>query len=127
MNFLAVTLRSLWRNRIGAISLVVVLAYIGVAVSVEVYAGVCKYRGIEPVYYTAHEAERFSPPSAKYWLGTDYRGRSVLARAVAGCAGAVKVGVVAAGIAMVITVLIYAGRIHTGVPKPLEMPEGEKK
>ena len=70
MNFLAVTLRSLWRNRIGAVSLVVVLAYIAVAVSVEVYAGVCKYRGIEPVYYTAHEAERFSPPSAKYWLGT---------------------------------------------------------
>ena len=45
--------------------------------------------------------------------------------------GGVRIGVlgcsIAAGIAMVVTVLIYAGRIRTGVPKPLEMPEGEKK
>ncbi len=114
MNFLAVTLRSLWRNRIGAISLVVVSAYVAVAVSVEVYAGICKYRGIEPVYYTSHESERFSPPSAKYWLGTDYRGRSVLARAVAGCAGAVKVGAVAAGIAMLIGVTLGAAAGYFG-------------
>ena len=45
-------------------------------------------------------------------------------------AGGVRVGVlgcsVAAAIAMVFTVLIYAGRIRTGVPKPLEM-QGDKK
>ncbi|MBQ7713044.1 MAG: prolipoprotein diacylglyceryl transferase [Clostridia bacterium] len=45
-------------------------------------------------------------------------------------AGGVRVGVlgcsVAAAIAMIFTVLIYAGRIRTGVPKPLEM-QGDKK
>ena len=114
MNFAAVTLRALWRNRIGALSLVVVLLYIAAAVGVEIYAGVCKHRDIEPVYYTAHESERFSPPSRKYWLGTDYRGRSVLARAVAGCAGAVKVGTVAAGIAMLIGVTLGAAAGYFG-------------
>ena len=46
-------------------------------------------------------------------------------------AGGVKVGVlgcsIAAAIAMVITVLIYANRLHTGEPKPLEMTGGDKK
>ena len=44
-------------------------------------------------------------------------------------AGGVRIGVlgcaIAAGIAMVVTVLIYAGRLHTGVPKPLEMNNGK--
>ncbi|MBO4473241.1 MAG: prolipoprotein diacylglyceryl transferase [Clostridia bacterium] len=46
-------------------------------------------------------------------------------------AGGVKVGVlgcsIAAAVAMVVTVLIYANRLHTGVPKPLDMTGGEKK
>ena len=44
--------------------------------------------------------------------------------------GGVRIGVlgcaIAAGIAMIVTVLIYAGKIRTGVPEPLEMG-GKKK
>ena len=50
-------------------------------------------------------------------------------RADAVSAGGIRVGVlgcaIAAGVAMIVTVLIYAGKLHTGVPKPLEM--GGKK
>ena len=114
MNFLITTLRALWRNRIGAVSLIVVSLYVATAIGVEIYAGICRHRQIEPAYFTARENERFSPPSGKYWLGTDYRGRSVFARAVAGCAGAVKVGAVAAGIAMLIGVALGTAAGYRG-------------
>ena len=51
-------------------------------------------------------------------------------RADAVSAGGIRIGVlgcsIAAAISMVITVMIYAGKLHTGVPKPLEL-QGEKK
>ena len=103
---------SVWKRifatRCGGIAFVVVCLYAATALGVEVYSAVCETRNITPVYLEAHEADRFLPPSGKYWLGTDYRGRSVFARAVAGCAGAVKVGVIAAGIAMLIGVTLGA-------------------
>ena len=101
-------LKRIFGTRCGGISLVVVFIYIATALGVEVYSAVCEARNITPVYRQANEADRFMPPSKKYWMGTDYRGRSVLARAVAGCAGAVKVGVIAAGIAMLIGVTLGA-------------------
>ena len=104
--------KSLWKRifatKCGGIAFVVVALYIATAVGVEVYSAVCSARKTTPVYLAANGSERFRPPSGKYWMGTDYRGRSVFARALAGCAGAVKVGVVAAGIAMLIGVTLGA-------------------
>ena len=99
---------ALMRNRRGAAAMLVVLLYIAAALGVEIYAAVCEAAGRTPIYLSADESRRFMPPSREFWLGTDYRGRSVLARAVAGCSGAVKVGAVAAGIAMVIGVTLGA-------------------
>lgn len=46
-------------------------------------------------------------------------------------AGGIRVGVlgcaIAAGIAMIITVMIYAGKLRTGVPKPLTMGKEKKE
>ena len=101
-------LKRIFSTRCGGLSFAVVCIYVATALGVEVYSAVCEARDITPVYLEANEADRFLPPSRKYWLGTDYRGRSVLARALAGCAGAVKVGVIAAGIAMLIGVTLGA-------------------
>lgn len=101
-------LKSLMRNRWGTGALAVVLLYVAAALGVEIYSAVCDAGNTVPVYFAADESKRFLPPSREHWLGTDYRGRSVLARAVAGCAGAIKVGVVAAGIAMMIGVTLGA-------------------
>ena len=104
--------KTLWKRifatRCGGIAFIVVALYIATAFGVEVYSAVCAARKTTPVYLAANEAARFQPPSKKYWMGTDYRGRSVFARAVAGCSGAVKVGVIAAGIAILIGVTLGA-------------------
>jgi peptide/nickel transport system permease protein len=104
--------RSIWKRifatRCGGIAFIAVMLYVATALGVEIYSAVCSARGTTPVYLAADEAERFQPPSKKYWMGTDFRGRSVLARAVAGCSGAIKVGVIAAGIAMLIGVTLGA-------------------
>lgn len=103
---------SIWKRIFGTgcggIAMIVVALYAATALGVEIYSGVCSVRKTTPIYLAANEDDRFLPPSKKYWMGTDYRGRSVLARAVAGCAGAIKVGVIAAGIAMLIGVALGA-------------------
>ena len=101
-------LKRIFATRCGGVALIVVALYLATALGVELYSAVCSARHTTPVYLAAHEDERFLPPSGKYWMGTDYRGRSVFARAVAGCSGAVKVGVIAAGIAMLIGVALGA-------------------
>ena len=100
--------KRIFRTRCGGIAFVVVALYLATALGVELYSAICSMRNTTPVYLAVHENERFMPPSKKYWMGTDYRGRSVFARAVAGCSGAIKVGVIAAGIAMVIGVTLGA-------------------
>lgn len=108
MNGRASIWKRIFRTRCGGIAFVVVALYLLTALGVELYSVICSARNTTPVYLAAHENERFQPPSKKYWMGTDYRGRSVFARAVAGCSGAIKVGVIAAGIAMVIGVALGA-------------------
>jgi len=104
--------KSVWKRifgtRCGGIAFIVVMLYLATALGVEVYSAVCKVRNVTPAYLAADETARFQPPSGKHWMGTDYRGRSVFVRAVAGCSGAVKVGIVAAGIAMLIGVVLGA-------------------
>lgn len=98
----------------GGVAFVAVAIYVATALGVEIYSAICSARNVTPVYLAANDADRFLPPSKKYWMGTDYRGRSVLARAVAGCAGAMKVGVIAAGIAMLIGVALGAAAGYFG-------------
>ena len=98
----------IFRNRCGGAALIAVALYVATAIGVEIYSVVCETQNVTPIYFAGDDAHRFLPPSGEYWVGTDYRGRSVMARAVAGCASAVKVGTIAAGIAMLIGVSLGA-------------------
>ena len=98
----------IFRNRCGGAALIAVALYVATAIGVEIYSVVCETQNVTPIYFAGDDAHRFLPPSGEYWFGTDYRGRSVMARAVAGCASAVKVGTIAAGIAMLIGVSLGA-------------------
>ncbi|MHB0968622.1 MAG: ABC transporter permease [Thermoanaerobaculia bacterium] len=51
---------------------------------------------------------RLEPPSRNHWLGTDELGRDVLARMIHGSRISLSVGIVAAGIALLVGVLIGA-------------------
>ena len=83
------------RSPSAMISLGVVLLYVFAAVGTEVYAAWCESNHVIPVYQQPDDTARYAPPSPEHWLGTDYQGRDVLLRAIAGSATAVKVGVIA--------------------------------
>ncbi len=96
------------RSPIAMISLAVVLAYLAVAFGTELYAVCCEQNGIIPIYQVTDDNARYLPPSPEHWLGTDYQGRDVFWRALAGSATAVKVGIIASLIAASIGVALGA-------------------
>ncbi len=94
------------RNRLNLISLAVVLLYIVMAFGVEAYSIYCRHANLTPVYERGNIDDRFQPPSARHWFGTDYLGRDVFARAVAGTSTAVKVGFIASLITVILGVTL---------------------
>ncbi len=104
------------RNKIALLSLGVFLLYLLAAVGTEGYTIYCEKNDITPVYQRTDDAARYSPPSPAHWLGTDYQGRDVLLRAVAGSSTAMKVGtiagIIAAGIGMTLGAVagFYGGK-----------------
>ena len=97
---------SAWRrlrsSPLAMISLGIVLLYVFAAAGTELYTIWCEHCDQIPIYNLADDAMRYAPPSPQHWLGTDYQGRDVLLRAIAGSATAVKVGVIASLISAVI-------------------------
>ena len=71
------------------------------AVVCEVHGIVCASKGTLPVWERIYTAP-YAPPGAGTLLGTDYQGRSVLWRALAGTVPAFKVGAVAGAISVFI-------------------------
>ena len=108
-------------NRLGMISLAVVALYVLIAFGTEVYTIFCEWKSMTPIYQVVDEAARYAPPTPPQWCGTDYQGRDVLLRAVAGSATAVKVGVIASVISALIGVALgavagfYGGRLDDWV------------
>lgn len=81
-------LRGLWRNRNGRIGVLVV----GVLAVLAVLGAL----GLTPHEPTAQNpVDRFSPPGATYWLGTDQFGRDVASRVMAGVFASLRVAVLA--------------------------------
>ncbi|MBO5308082.1 MAG: hypothetical protein J6C40_08775 [Lentisphaeria bacterium] len=100
--------RKLKKSRTAMISLSIVLAYLFIGIGCEVYTVFCEAHNITPLFALTDETNCYAPPSPAHWCGTDYQGRDVLARAVAGIASALKVGFVASVIASVIGVCLGA-------------------
>lgn len=84
----------------------VVAIYLFMAIATELYGIYCDNFDIIPIYAQTNDTSKYAAPSLKHLLGTDYQGRDVLFRAIAGCATAVKVGVISATIASIIGVVL---------------------
>ena len=99
------------RNTIGMAALAVVLLYFGFGIGSAICGAWCRRHAVPAPWEVEDPGARYAPPSGRFWLGADYRGRSVLARAVAGSSTALQVGVISGVIAAVIgTVLgLWAG------------------
>jgi len=100
-------LRKLLQDKIAAISLALVLLYAGIAFAGEAYSVYCRIAKQQPFYSIGKIEDRFQP-SAKHLFGTDYMGRDVLSRAIAGTRTAVKIGVIASLLSVAIGVTLGA-------------------
>lgn len=105
-------IRTLWlrlkKNKTAVVSLFVICAYLLAGIGCEVYTVVCESNNITPLFAQTDEAACYAPPSPAHWCGTDYQGRDVLYRAIAGISSALKVGFIASVIASVIGVCLGA-------------------
>lgn len=95
--------KKLLKNPWGAVSFAIVALYMLLAVGIEIYSVSCQMRDVRPVYDQAL-GEKFRKPDSRHLFGTDYQGRDVFFRAVAGTATAMKVGIVSGVIAVVLGV-----------------------
>ncbi len=84
----AAVLRSLVSNRTGQVASVIIVLIL--TATLAAWLGLTPY---DPI--AQRPADRLSPPSGTYWLGTDIFGRDVFSRAIAGAASSIRVAVVA--------------------------------
>ena len=102
--------KELWKkfcsDRYGVAALVVVIAFLMLSIGVEIYSGYCQVKNITPAYLRSNPENCYAPPSPQHWFGTDYQGRDVALRTVAGANTALKVGVVSGVISLVIGVTL---------------------
>ena len=82
------------------ICLIILAAYFAVAVYGEVQYRVALARDVTPAYNVVNTKERYQPPSAEHWLGTDNLGRDVGLRLVQGTRIAFHVGIMTSLIAI---------------------------
>ena len=101
-------MRSIW-NRLrlgGRLCLVVIAAYVLVALYGEVQYRMAQMRDVTPSYNEVHEELRYRPPSWAHPMGTDNLGRDVAQRLVQGARISFQVGIVTSLIAIPIGVLL---------------------
>ncbi len=90
----------------GKIALFVIAAYFAFAVYGEVTYRIAKYRDVTAQYNVVHEDQRYQPPSAKHWMGTDNLGRDVALRLAQGARIAFHVGIMTSLIAIPLGVML---------------------
>ncbi|MBQ6135764.1 MAG: ABC transporter permease [Kiritimatiellae bacterium] len=88
------------------ICLAVIALYACAAVFGEVQYRAARIRDTTPAYSVVNTAERYLPPSAEHWLGTDNLGRSVALRLVQGTRIAFVVGIVTSAVAIALGVAL---------------------
>ena len=101
------------------LGLVILAAYLGVAVFGEVQYRIAQHRDEVPAYNRVNPEARNLPPSAEFLLGTDNLGRPVAPRLAQGARIAFYVGVLTSLIAIPLGVLLgllggyYGGKIDS--------------
>ena len=107
--------RQFWKkflaDKYGVVSLAVVVLFLLAAAGMEIYSIYCETNRIIPAYMRSDPANCYAPPAPDHIFGTDYQGRDVALRALAGANTALKVGVVSGVISLVIgvTLGLFAG------------------
>ncbi len=86
--------------------LVLLAAYLVAAVFGEAQYRVAAWRDYVPEYNRVNMEERYQPPSAHHWMGTDNLGRSVALRLVQGTRIAFHVGIMTSLIAIPLGVIL---------------------
>jgi peptide/nickel transport system permease protein len=105
------------KDKVALCSLIVVTIYLLIAAGTDIYSWSCRSNGSEPAYSRRDMSIRYQSPSAKHPAGTDFMGRDVLIRALAGISTAVKVGASASlissliGVFLGITAGYYGGKL----------------
>lgn len=82
------------------ICLIVLAAYAAAAAFGEVQYRLAKFQDVTPTYNVVDATNRYEPPSAAHWCGTDNLGRDVALRLVQGTRIAFHVGIVTSLIAI---------------------------
>ena len=82
------------------ICLIVLAAYAAAAAFGEVQYRIAKFQDVTPTYNVVDATNRYEPPSAVHWCGTDNLGRDVALRLVQGTRIAFHVGIVTSLIAI---------------------------
>jgi peptide/nickel transport system permease protein len=95
-------------DKLSAAALLILLGYLIAALCVECYGFYCAKTDRSPIYNQGDIDNRYKPPSASNWMGTDYQGRDVFWRAVAGSSTAIKVGAMASLLSALIGVALGA-------------------
>ena len=102
--------RQFWKkfltDKYGVAALVVVILFLLAALGMEIYSIYCENNQIIPAYMRSNPANCYAPPTPGHIFGTDYQGRDVALRALAGANTALKVGVVSGAISLIIGVTL---------------------
>ncbi|MAE75196.1 MAG: peptide ABC transporter permease [Bdellovibrionaceae bacterium] len=93
--------RRLKKDKVGMISLIVIVIYVLVAI-------LCGLDLIFQNYSVADDARSYLAPNAINWFGTDFLGRDVLARAAHGTYTSMLVGLLGPGLSVIIGVVLGA-------------------
>ncbi len=101
-------MKDLWKRlRLsGKLALFVIAAYFALAVYGEVTYRVAKTRDVIAQYNVVHEEQRYLPPCAEHWMGTDNLGRDVALRLAQGARIAFHVGIMTSLIAIPLGVIL---------------------
>lgn len=108
-------------HRPAAVFAFAVIALFGAAaIASEIHGAIAESAGTEPLYQIEEPSLEPGIITGQHWLGVDYLGRDIFWRAIAGTATAFKVGIIGAGIAVLIGTFLgllagYAGGIVDAV------------
>lgn len=93
--------RRIKKDKVAVISFIVIVSYLLLAL-------LCQLGLVFTDFALTDDPNSYMPPSWNHWLGTDYMGRDVLARAAHGTITSLTVGFVGMGISVVIGTILGA-------------------
>lgn len=110
-------LKKFFSYPLAVAALLVLCFYVATAIGFEIYSVYCSANGIEPSYAESNQQAIYAPPAPEHIFGTDYQGRDVFLRTLAGSASALKVGLISGAIALATGVFLgvisgyYGGKV----------------